>query len=98
MCPVTALLLPDLKTGGQKKVKFHTGDSPEHLSIDIYQCDEDWKEVGKPTEGTHLLDEEKYHKELRKEASIRGHFVKEHSTNPEWSPDYIENKDENIQN
>lgn len=89
--PVTALLLPDPKSGEgkTKKVKFITQDFKENLSVDIYPCDDEWVPYGQPTQGTHLSDEEKYHRELRQEASKRGHFVPEQSTDPEWSPGYI---------
>ena len=96
---VTALLLPDIKNsipGATKKIKFVTQDSKEHLIVDIYECDEEWMEVGKPTEGTHISDEEKFHRELRIEASKRGHYVPGQSTNPEWNKDYIEDVPEII--
>ena len=91
--PVTALLLPDIKNsipGATKKIKFVTQDSKEHLLVDIYECNEDWIEVGKPTEGTHIDNEETYHRNLRIESMKRGHFVRGQSTNPEWNPDYVE--------
>jgi len=91
--PVTALLLPDIKNsipGATKKIKFVTQDSKEHLIVDIYECNEDWIEIGKPTEGTHIDNEEEYHTLLRLEASKRGHFVSEQSTDPHWNPNYKE--------
>jgi len=90
--PVTALLLPDAG-GSTKKIKFITQDSKEHLSVDIYLCDENWKEMGKPTEGTHIDNEETYHRILREEASKRDHYVLEHSTNPEWNPGHVAEED-----
>jgi hypothetical protein len=36
----------------------------------------------------HEHDEETYHKELRKQASEKGHFVPEESTDYEWNPGY----------
>lgn len=89
MPPVTALLLPDPKGNGHKRIKFVTQDFEHNLSIDIYQCDENWIEVGQPTEGTHVDNEELYHKTLREEAEKRGHYVPEESTNSEWNPGYV---------
>jgi len=87
--PVTALLLPDPKKEGTKKIKFITQDFAVNLSIDIYQCDEDWVPMGEPTQGTHTDDEELYHRNLRSEAAKRGHYVPQESTNPEWNPGYV---------
>lgn len=88
--PVTALQLPDPKTGGTRRLMFITQDFNEHLSIDVYQCDIDWNPMGQATLGTHIDDEETYHRKLREESSKRGHFMPEYSTNPEWSPGYVD--------
>jgi len=89
--PVTALLLPEPRKtdGSTKKVKFITQDFAVNLSVDVYTCDENWIPKGEPMQGTHTDDEEKFHRELREEASKRGHFVPEQSTDPEWNPGYV---------
>lgn len=93
--PVTALLLPD-KKGETKKIKFITQDFAVNLSVDVYQCDENWVPKGEPTQGTHTDDEEKFHKDLREEAAKRGHFVPEQSTDYQWNPGYDPATDANL--
>lgn len=89
--PCTSLRLPDQKRPGKFiNVKFITQDFDINLSVDIYQCDNEWTPSGKPTQGTHIDDEKTYHINLRSEADKRGHFVKEQSTDPHWNPGYIE--------
>jgi len=89
--PVTALELPDRKSNGpNKRIKFITQDFAVNLSVDVYQCDNDWIPMGEPTQGTHTDDEEMFHRNLRSEAIKRNHFVADESTNPEWNPGYVD--------
>ena len=45
--PVTALELPDRKSNGpNKRIKFITQDFAVNLSVDVYQCDNDWIPMG----------------------------------------------------
>ena len=58
--------------------------------VDIFLCNENHDVMGTPSLGVANKTEEDYHKELRLDASAKGHFVPEHSTNPEWNPGYKE--------
>lgn len=74
------------RDGNVNRLKFMTVQTPDHLDVDIFQCDEDFKPTGNPAEGMDLKLEEDYHRQLRIEAIHRNQFVPEESTNPEWNP------------
>jgi hypothetical protein len=65
-------------------------DGQTGIDIDIFLADKDFEPYGKPSFGIDMRNEEEYHKELRKQASERGEFIAEASTNPEWNPNYID--------
>ena len=73
------------KGDSEIRVKFMTVDKTEYVDVDIYQCNEDFIPIGAPEMGVDARTEEQYHRDLRKEASERGQFVPEQSTNPEWN-------------
>ena len=54
--------------------------------VQTYLGDENFQPVGEPAISVHEISEEQYHKRLRKDASKKGHFVKEYSTDPDWNP------------
>lgn len=74
-------------TPAGRKVSALTIQMDKALSIDLYQCDEDFKEMGIP-EKFIMVDqsEEEFHTKLRIEANEKGHYVPEYSTNHEWNP------------
>lgn len=74
------------KDGRDIRLKFMTVVNGEQLDIDVFACDENFIPVAGPEMTTMLVDEEKYHRDLRRESNNRGQFVKEESTNPEWNP------------
>ena len=82
---VTAIQVDD------QKLLFMTVEAANRegsLDVDIHLADENFMPIGKPSLGHRDgLNEEEYHKQLRKEAKEKGHFVKDHSTNPEWNPE-----------
>ena len=83
---------------GDIKMKFMT--LPAHLTneegvkqfldITLYQCDEDFIPTGQSSHSMHEDDEETYHRTLRLQATEKGHYVPEESTDPQWNPNYIE--------
>lgn len=82
---VTALEVP---TGGIViKTKVVSTPTDEGLYIQLYRCDDNWKEIGKPQEYGDTVSEEEYHTALRENATNAKHFKQEYSTNPEWSPE-----------
>lgn len=89
----TALKITKLD-GQIVRVKFMTVPTPTHTDVDIYNCDEEFIPIGNPEMGVSEMDEETYHKKLRVEATERGQFVPEESTDRHWNPGYIEPPDE----
>ena len=60
----------------------------EELSINAYSADHNFMPLGEPVLSSLKINEEEYHKTLRADANVHGHYVKGYSTNPEWNPDY----------
>lgn len=56
------------------------------LDVELHVCDEDFIPKGRTSKTVQDRSEEEYHKDLRKQAAEKGHFVAEESTNPEWNP------------
>jgi hypothetical protein len=75
------------KDGRDVRLKFMTVVNGEQLDVDAFACDENFIPVAGPEMTTMIMDEEKYHRNLRKDAKERGHLVIEECTNPEWNPD-----------
>jgi hypothetical protein len=82
--PVTSIKI------GDNKLMFITQQFDKMLSINLYICDDDYVPVGKPHVSELEIDEETYHRNLRKESIERDQFMQGFSTNPEWTPGYIE--------
>jgi hypothetical protein len=83
------------KPGGTvDRIKFLTVWNPPQTDIDLYNCNENFEPIGDPMMTALVVDEESYHKKLRIGAIEKGHFVPEESTNPEWSPGYVEPPEE----
>lgn len=70
-------------------LQFMTVPTEKGVDIDVMLTDSDFIPVGNPSMSAMPVSEEEYHRKLRKEASERGQYVKENSTNPEWNPDYV---------
>lgn len=64
------------------------------FTVNIYGCNDDFIPSGEPLTKDLIGKEEDYHRNLRKDASEKGHFVSAHSTNPEWNPDYVAPEDQ----
>lgn len=72
-----------------KNLLFMTVQVPNAgVDVDVFQADEEFTAYGTVSISSSHMNEEEYHKKLRAEASEKGHFVKEYSTNPEWNPDW----------
>jgi len=56
------------------------------LDVELHTCDEDFIPKGRTSKTVQDRSEEEYHRDLRKQAAEKGHFVAEESTNPEWNP------------
>jgi hypothetical protein len=80
----TALRILD--KGQEKRLLFMTVASPTGVDVDLYMANEEFVPEGKSSLGTSEMDEERYHRELRQQASAKGQFVPEFSTNEEWNP------------
>lgn len=76
--------------GSDTRLSFMTSEAGEKIMlVNIYKTDEDFNPVGTASVSvSEHASEEEYHRELRKQASEKGHFVPDYSTNPEWNPDY----------
>lgn len=96
--PCTALRVHDPEKG-TVHVKFMTnmieapakeGDTTKlFLNIEVYLCDEDFIPQGTTSKTLMDRDEEEYHRDLRKQAHEKGHYVPEESTDPEWNPEEL---------
>jgi hypothetical protein len=90
---VTALQIGDVRikfmTVPGEPITSEDGTSTKSfLQVELYTCDEEFIPQGMASKSIHEHDEETYHKELRKQASEKGHFVPEESTDYEWNPGY----------
>ena len=90
---VTALKIGDTRikfmTVPGEPITSEDGTSTKSfLQVELYTCDEEFIPQGMASRSIHEHDEETYHKELRKQASEKGHFVPEESTDYEWNPGY----------
>lgn len=83
----TALRITE-EGGVEKRLLFMTVPTPTGVDVDIYPADEEFNPVGTASLGVSQQPEDQYHTDLRKQASEKGHFVPEYSTNPEWNPGY----------
>lgn len=89
---------------GDVRIKFVTNPiefpakdgshSKVFLNIELHNCDENFIPIGKTSKGLIDIEEAAYHKDLRKEAFSRGHYVPEESTDPEWNPEEIAHSNE----
>lgn len=59
-----------------------------HLNVLVYNCNQEFIPEGNPEAGGVEMDEETYHRNLRKDAAEKGHFVPGESTDHYWNPDY----------
>jgi len=73
------------KDGVITHLMMMTAPTPAGVDIDVQLTDAEFMPVGKPSLSAMAKDEEEYHRELRTASHEKGHFVPEHSTNPEWN-------------
>lgn len=76
------------------RMKFMTVQTKDHLDVDVFSCNEEFIPIGEPAMGLDPREEEEYHREMRIKAIEEGHFIPYESTHPEWTPGYIETKEE----
>jgi len=88
----TGLKFPKQEGNGTNRMKVITEVNGKVLVISYYACDKDFIPFGKAEITMSEKAEEKFHKELRDQANEKGHFIRNESTNPEWNPDYIEER------
>lgn len=93
---VTALKVPT--PGGEVNSKVVTTATEHGLLVELFKCDDQWEHVGQSEKFGETTPEEDYHKSLRLNASMAGHFVPEQSTNPELNPEYKEPTGELLEN
>jgi len=72
------------------RLQFITDQHDVGLHVGVYTCNENWVPTGDPALEGDKRSEEVFHRELRIKSIEKGHFVPEKSTNPEWTPGYIE--------
>ncbi len=90
--PCTAIKIGDARMKFMTSPVLLTSKESEEQKlftrIELYSCDEDFMPTGTASVSIHESDEETYHKMLREQASEKGHFVAEESTDIEWNPNY----------
>lgn len=72
----------------EQRLLFCTVQKEKGVDVDVFLADEDFLPMGRTSLSVSEMDEPEYHIKLRKEASEKGHFVSEYSTDPEWNPGY----------
>ena len=82
--------------GVEKRLLFMTVPTEHGVDVDLYEANEEFMPIGKASIGASDKHEIEYHVELRKEASKKGQFVPEFSTNPEYNPGYVEPTEEEL--
>lgn len=80
------MALTSLKLNEKDRLQFITDQLEEGLKVMVYTCDENWKPQGEPAISGDKRTEEVFHRELRQAALEKGHYVPEHSTDPDWNP------------
>lgn len=76
---------------GIVRLKFMTLPADEAgTELDIQLCDENFIPSQRINLSIDPRTEEAYHRALRIEAKSRQQFVQVESTDPQWSPDYVE--------
>lgn len=75
-----------LNVDGKKVLAVTTMDE-KGLVVQLHDTTGDFQPIGNPEGFLRSESEEEYHRNLRKDAHAKGHFVKERSTNPEWNPE-----------
>lgn len=84
-------------TPNGKKVVVITNQTELGLYIALYEANDQFEPIGQADEfGDPTMNEEQFHRGLRKEADIKGHYVPQYSTNPDWSPGSEGSKLDNI--
>lgn len=76
--------------GTVNRIKMMTVPYPGYVDVDVFNCNEEFIPIGEPMMSQVEMDESEYHKKLRSEASEKGHYVPEESTDPHWNPGYVE--------
>lgn len=67
--------------------------NPDVLAVTIYQCNDEFIPQKVLQTTIDKRPEEQFHIELRTQASKKNHFIKGHSTNPEWNENLENGKD-----
>lgn len=83
-----------LNRGVESRMLFMTAPTPTGVDVDVYSADENYLPFGSTSLGVDPRDEATYHIELRKQAIEHNHFVPDYSSNPEWTPGYVEEIDD----
>jgi hypothetical protein len=83
----------------EQKLMFMTAETGENIIVvTIYKTDDEYNPTGTGSMSVaQYPTEEAYHKDLRKQASEKGQYVPEYSTNPEWNPGYVEPQDDDYE-
>lgn len=80
--------------GTVQRIKIMTVQIPDLIDVDIFNCTEGFIPVGEPLMSQVEGVESEYHTKLRADASEKGHYVPEESTDPQWNPGYVEPPDD----
>lgn len=90
--PLTSIKTRDHKKGTDIYIQFFTIPKQEGDGIVVRPsiCNEDWKPIAEVEPFLLSEEEEDYHRRLREASVEKGEFVQAYSTNPEWTPGYVE--------
>ncbi len=83
----TALQIEE-ENGSIKRLLFMTVPTPTGVDVDIFMADEEFTPVGSVSLGISELNEVDYHTSLRQQASEKGQFIPDFSTDPQLNPGY----------
>lgn len=84
----TALEIKE-EDGSVKRLLFMTVQKLKGgVDVDLFLANTEFMPIGTASLGVSELNEVEYHVNLRKQASEKGQFVPDFSTDPELNPDY----------
>lgn len=76
---------------GPRRLMFATiapTENEKQIVVTVLACREDFTPFKQIQNTVDPRTEEEFHKQLRKDASEKGHFRKQYSTNPEWNEEW----------
>ncbi len=85
--PCTSIVIDSIT--GKMRLKFLTLPHENGTEVDVQMCDENFIPSTRIALFVDPRSVEHYNRDLRKESSAKGQYVKEESTDPDWNVDHV---------